>query len=85
MPFLCTELIHHKTVLNLHSKIGDQDLYTVNLKIVICVRKFQTPSKKNIQQGICYPWWVSSVEIVSQITYNAANGLGKSRLGKYGF
>lgn len=84
MPFLCTELILHKTVLNLHSKIGDQDFYTVNLKIVICVRKFQTPSKKNSTRDLL-SLMSFLVEIVSQITWNAANVLGKSRLGKFGF
>lgn len=84
MPFLCTELIHHKTVLNLHSKFGDQDLYTVNLKSWFVLESSRLPPRK-IQQGICYPRWVRLVEIVSQITWNAANGLGQSKLGKSGF
>ena len=52
--FAWLELIHHKTVLNLHSKIWRPRSLNCKLKIVICVREFQSPPKK-IQQGIYYP------------------------------
>lgn len=41
--FAQLEVIHHKTVLNLHSKIWRPRFLNCKLKIMICVSEFQSP------------------------------------------